>query len=482
MRPFEFITFFILIIAAAMLLLSHKLSLAPRNRVTLLRSFALLPIIAMFAQWLIYGSRWQFLPAYALAVLVGVGLLAKSRSQTVSTNWLDRRSIKISITAILSLGLVLALVLPLIFPIPVLSAPTGKYLVGTAQFYLKDDSRTEIYTDDPNGKRELMMQIWYPAKSVAGAQPMRWLDRLDIAGPIIARRLNLPSFVLSHADQTDTQSYINAPIADDIAQFPIIVYSHGWTGFRTINLDQSQELASHGYVVIALDHSYAAMITVFPDGRVAALKPEILPPNNSPDFNARFMRLVNVFADDVQFALDQLTLTNNGQPNAQLKADWLKGRLDMGRIGLMGHSTGGAAIVRVCILDARCKAGFGQDVATNGVSDDVLTKGLQQPFFVMWSQDWRGNSHFQRFTTLLNTTKNPLFRAVVSGSKHYDFVMISLLSPLASTLGLKGPIDGRRMMSINNAYLLAYFDQFLRSASANSVTGLSQYPEVSFER
>ena len=479
MRPFEFLQLALTIFTAGGAILSRRIpALRPWLRYVAAAMSLTIPL-----QLLIEGYRWQNVLTYLCAIIAAFLAWRQSRSSQANPSHTGHKAIATVGGAILSLLLIISTALPILFPVPVMPKPSGKYAIGTASFYLKDPSRDEIYTDDPNDKRQIMMQIWYPAKSTAGAQPAKWLDRLDIAGPIIAQRLNLPSFVLDHANLTQSNSFLNTPIIDDSATLPVVVYSHGWTGFRTVNMNQSEDLASHGYIVVSIDHSYGSMITVFPDGSVAPLKASILPPDGSPDFTPKFTQLVGVYAADVQFVLDQLALLNQGDAKAQAVAPWLKGRLDLSRLGLMGHSTGGAAITRVCATDARCKAGFGMDVAATGLTSDITAKGFQQPFFALWSEQWRGNNSDKLFALMFTQAKNPIYRAYISGAKHYDFIMISLLSPLASTLGLKGPINGERMMRLNDDYLLAFFDQHLRGSTSPLLAAASPlYPEVAFEK
>ncbi|KPV48706.1 hypothetical protein SE17_36620, partial [Kouleothrix aurantiaca] len=77
----------------------------------------------------------------------------------------------------------------------------------------------------------------------------------------------------------------------------------------------------------------------------------------------------------------------------------------------------------------------------------------------------------------------PGYRMTIRGTKHYDFTMLPLLSPLAPALGLKGPLNGERTIQIITSYLLAFFDHHLKAMPAPLLDGPStEYPEVTFER
>ena len=121
-----------------------------------------------------------------------------------------------------------------------------------------------------------MIQVWYPADPDPEAEPGPWTDDIDQIGPANAERLGFPSFVLDHLALAKTNSYPEAPLSGAVEQYPVIVYSHGWTGFRTVNVDQSEALASHGYVVVSVDLTYGSIMTVFPDGRAVGVDDDAL--------------------------------------------------------------------------------------------------------------------------------------------------------------------------------------------------------------
>jgi predicted dienelactone hydrolase len=131
-----------------------------------------------------------------------------------------------------------------------------------------DTTRAETYSSDPNAKRELMVQIWYPAQPTIDVKTIPFLDNFDVALPAFANFLKLPAFALDHLRLVRTHTYGDAPIRNDGAPYSIVIHSHGYTGYRTASFNQMEALASSGYIAIAIDHPYAAAFTVFSDGRV----------------------------------------------------------------------------------------------------------------------------------------------------------------------------------------------------------------------
>ena len=97
------------------------------------------------------------------------------------------------------------------------------------------------------------------------------MENAEIFAPAIATYIDLPSFFLDHLTLTDIPAYTNADVASSDRLFPIIFFSHGWNGFNSQNAGQALELASRGYVVVGMQHTYGAVTTVFPDGTIAPM-------------------------------------------------------------------------------------------------------------------------------------------------------------------------------------------------------------------
>lgn len=287
----------------------------------------------------------------------------------------------------------------------------------------------------------------------------------------------MPSFFLNHLSLVTTPAYLDAPIAKQEEGFPVIVFSHGWNGFEAQNTAQAIELASHGYVVVALNHPYGAMVTVFPDGEIAHNNPSALPagaPDDEYEIAAR--KLVDQWAGDIAFTLDIL-----GMRNSDIRGSFFSA-FDLNRIGVFGHSTGGGAAVEFCGRNPRCKAVVGLDPFMRPVSLEVLENGLSQPSFFMFSQVWADDIESRNnelFFPFYEQAQHPLGVVSIQGTRHYDFTDLPMLSPIAPQLGLKGPINGREMVKIMNSYLVAFFEQTLRGKATDLLDNpSSEFPEI----
>ena len=435
----------------------------------------ILAALAGVAHLIMEGYRWQMVPLYALVTTLAVGCAVQLITRRLPTTRVKGRALvlrTVGLACLLAFGAA-----PVLFPVPVLPEPGGPHRIGTVSFQWTDPARLEAYTAAPDDQRTIMVQVWYPATPAKDAKTAPWMNRLDVAGPVIAGYLNLPSFFLDHAALVQTHSYADAPADGAEAAYPVVIYSHGWNGFRTINVNESEALASQGYIAVAVDHTYGAMVTVFGDGQVALNNPAALPDRDvvgPAEYTRATQQLEATYAGDLEFALDQLARVNSGEI-----AGPLTGKLDLSRVGVYGHSTGGGATVVFCAADDRCDAAFGQDPWVGPVPDDVIAAGLRQPFLAMMSETWSTGENTARLDTLQAAGAGDNYRLVIAGTKHYDFTLLPLLTPLAPALGLKGPLSAERVLPITTNYLVAFFDYYLKGTGAVALAG---YPEVSFEQ
>lgn len=443
--------------------------LVRRTRPHWLISFPIAGVLFIAIHLFVEGYRWQMVPAYGLTA---VFLLLALRWRTTKSAppryaWL---------ASLLGLLIwVLAFALPVAMPVPRLPDPTGPYAIGTFTTYLVDSQRLETYTEDPNDNRELMVQVWYPAANRDG-ETAQYMPDLDVAGPVIAEQFDLPTFLLNHINLTKLDVWQDVPPADNSAPFPVIIFSHGLTGMRMQNTVMVRELVSHGYIVAAIDHSYANAITIFPDGRVFIYDPSrIFPSGESNPVEAN--PLIQVWAKDIAFLLDEMAGWN--QDTGHL----LNGRFDLDHIGIFGHSTGGGAMMEFCLQDTRCKAGVGLDGWLLPVSSNLLSQPASQPFMFISTPRWLGPDNQELGYNIFNSLSHDGYALTLANTAHYDFTDLPLLSPLTPQLGLSGNINSNVSLGIQNEYLLAFFDHYLKEEPAPMLTEApSPYPELTIER
>jgi hypothetical protein len=441
----------------------------------LFKSIPVLPAIAVMLsvlQIFVGGYRWQMVPAYVLAILLfAFGMLRPPLHQKTGL----RRWVPVGL-ALLALGLAAAL--PALLPVPRLDDPGGPFGVGTTTLYLVDGNRQDPYAPETGQARELMLQIWYPADPGTGKGQAPWMESAELVAPAIAEWLNLPSFFLDHLALAVSPAELEAALPAGTDRYPVILFSHGYGGFRAQNSNQAIELASRGYIVAAVEHTYGSVVTVFPDGRIARHNPDTLPEGLSEPDSLKASRLLgDQWAEDLRFTLDTLEQLDRGMNGSRFA-----GRLDLQRIAAMGHSTGGGAAIEFCRRDVRCKAVFGMDPYMKPAAETTLDNGLAKPGLYLFSESWSSSRDMQAFDRFYYSSSGEAARGTIAGTAHYDFSDLPLLSPLAPAIGLKGPIPGPRVVEIINTLSLAFFDQVLLARPSEILQGTADpFPELDLE-
>ncbi len=429
-------------------------------------------VILMILHLFFEGYRWQMLPAYVLVLLLFLITLPRLRVNSPQEKSWSAWSIAGSV-----LGLLLwlaTLALPYLLPVPQLPAVTGPYAIGTRTFHLIDESRGEIYTDDPADKREIMVQVWYPAEQDAQGEPAVYFEDLDVMGPVVAERLGLPTYLLDHVNLANLDAQKDVPVLTANAPYPVLLFSHGLRSVRAQNTAMVRELVSHGFVVATIDHTYGNALVVFPDGRTALYDPDVLSGEGEPPHTSN--TLVGVWAEDMSAVLDQLTTWNETPEHG------FGSRLDLSRVGALGHSTGGGAAVEFCGVDERCRAGVGLDAWLVPVSEEIVAAGLRQPFLFLRADQWEYEDAEQNDAyaeALLGGMSETGYLATIEGAVHYDFSDLPLFSPLTEQLNLSSDMNGDYVVEMMNRMTTAFFRQVLKGEGEHLVHETMIYPEIS---
>jgi predicted dienelactone hydrolase len=487
MRPIETL----LLLSHFMALVALVIPLPAHGR--RLRHLALVPLPVASGQLLLEGPRWQLVPAYALSALfVVVALLGRRSARRSANRWVKRLGVVLG-----ALALTISIGLPEAIPVFRLPEPTGPFDVGTLTYHWADAKRPEVFTADPHDLRELMVQVWYPSAAAPSSPRAPYIDDAEIVAPALAQFIRLPGFALDHLRYVASNAIPAGRVADGQARYPVLLFQEGLGGYRQMSSFQVEELASHGYIVAAIDQPYVASAVVYSDGRVRRYDPRMDPPYFKPDYDPNVDPSHSAFLDahlrylagDASFTLDRLTALNQDDPNGVLT-----GRLDLERIGLFGHSLGGIVGAEACRLETRLRACLLEDAF---MPASVVRDGLTQP--TMWitrdaetmrlerelAGGWPEPAITEHLTTMravYESLPSDGYYVQVPGMFHVDMNDAPLLSPLAPQLGLSGPIGGERAHQIVNGYSVAFFDRYLKGDAEALADGLAdRYPEVRFE-
>jgi hypothetical protein len=398
--------------------------------------------------------------------------------------------------------LAMLVVLPLVLPVWQFPRPTGAYGIGTLSYHWVDFSRAEIFGDAPIARRELVVQVWYPATEVPSYPRAPYMTDADAVTAAFARIHHLPTVLFKHFKQVTTHAMLSVPVARDKLSYPVLLFLEGATGFRQMSTFQVEELVSHGYIVVAIDQPGVAANVVFSDGRQAVgltveqfqvtVSPSYRAGKAAPLLNGRPLpggSIVPYLVDDVGFTLDQLTVLNRADPNGILT-----GRMDLQQTGAFGLSLGGIVVGEACLRDPRLRACLMMD---SPMSTRVVSDGLRQPSMWItrdassmrleqqraggWPED-EIQAHQSTMRAAYQNLGAAGYFVQIAGLFHSNLTDLPNWLPLASQLNLAGPISGHRAHDIVNAYTLAFFDRHLSGKPTPLLDGAVQkYPEVTLE-
>lgn len=376
-----------------------------------------------------------------------------------------------------------------------LPTPTGSFPVGRA-IYDWADGAPDSLAPVPGATRELLVWIWYPAApapSNAAADdylplPMRTAaERARGAQGLPA--LLMDKFLTRDLSKVHAHSMRNAQVATQQRSYPVVVMRGGASAGVTNYSTLAEDLASHGYVVVGFDAPYRTNFVAFPSGRTAARTDDNNPERmvGAPDSARRMTRLMAAWTGDIAFVLDLLQRINNSAADTANGAGRFAGRLDLSRVGVFGHSLGGAAAAQFCHDDSRCAAGIDVDGAPLG---SVIRDGIPRPFMFLMS-DHGGSSDPGSREILANIQSiydrlppHGRMRIAIRGANHFLFsddgalLKSQIVLRLLRLFGVIG-IEGRRQLAVTTYCVHTFFDSYLTAAGAKPFSISSPlYPEI----
>jgi dienelactone hydrolase len=367
-----------------------------------------------------------------------------------------------------------------------LPTPTGPFAVGRATYDWTDDANLDTLAPVPGTKRELLVWIWYPSAPGQSTVPDNYLppplaaDVEHDLGPLLGGLLT------RDLSKVHAHSIRNSDVSPQQRSYPVVIMRAGASSEVWNYSTLAEDLASHGYVVVGFDAPYRTSVVVFPDGRVMRRAPENNPElcegQAQPQLARCVNRVLSAWTADIAFVLDRLE-----QWNASDASGKFRGRLDMTRVGVFGHSFGGATAAQFCHDDSRCKAAIDIDGQPFG---SVIQAGLHQPFMFLMS-DHNGESDPEGSQIMANIQSiydrlPPDGRLLIAihGANHFLFsddgalLKSHIVMRTLRALDIVG-IDGRRQLAVTVYCVHAFFDHYLKTSSASPLNLFSPlYREI----
>ena len=440
-----------------------------------------LSVVLCAVSLLCEGYRNHMIPAYVLALLFFAIDVAHHYARPRKVN----KGFKIVGIVLLSLFVLVSAASPALFPVVKMPEPDGPHLVGTEYMSFSDAARKGIFTasDQP---RDIGVQVWYPTDDIKGKKAANMLPNRK-ASEYLAQSMLMPN-LFDHLSLVKTHSYLDAALSGKESSYPVVLFSGGYGGFNGQNVVLMEALASRGYVVFGVSHPYEDFASTYPGGilirfnaeQATRLQHELLDiskryggDTSSADFekyqvqNAKVSNeSIHIWSDDMKFVADEIEKLNSGELQSRFK-----GKLDTARMGIFGHSFGGATAGQACLEDSRFKAFINMDGAPFG---DSVNRVIPQPFMILM-----GDGHQNLIPAGYSPEQKNYAAVTINGAKHMDFTDFSILLPQFKYLGVLGSIDGSKQEAILKDYVTAFFDKHLKGEKAPLIDGgVQKYPEV----
>jgi predicted dienelactone hydrolase len=237
--------------------------------------------------------------------------------------------------------------------------------------------------------------------------------------------------------------------------WPVVLFSPGFGIGRELYTGLIEDLASHGYVVVAIDHPHDANIVQFPDGHVVV-----------PSSQMDILAALSVRVADTRFVLTELVRLD--------KSGFFASRFDLGHVGMFGHSLGGATAASTMLVDPRIDAGADLDGLLFGGARAVVTS---RPFMLMSAEP--GFAADPNRAGFWSRLRGPHYAVDIKDARHFAFSDLAFLAPqliranpsVGQAIRARvGNVDGSATLAAERAYLLAFFDRFLRGVDQPLLT------------
>lgn len=323
----------------------------------------------------------------------------------------------------------------------------GPYSIQTVSYTWTDSQRSEEFTKEADN-RKITVQFWYP---VEGKEES----------------------------------------LEDEGQFPLIIFSHGAFGIRKSNYSTYMQLASHGYVVCSMDHTYHSFITMQTDGKIIpcnkAFMENAMTISNQEDSLEKYEMIQSwqkLRVEDMTFCLKQIKervlAKQQGIMENDIEAEENKETInsevfkliDLDHIGLMGHSLGGSTaaevgrygegVKAVAVIDGTM---LGEEI---GFEDgkEIIT---DEPYPVPILNFYNGESYkeiekcIERYpNSMASKSQKDAYEIVITNAGHMNFTDLPMISPVLAKILGTGEIEPKACMSYVNQTILEFFDGYLK--------------------
>jgi len=217
-----------------------------------LEAFSFAALLLAVLTLALEDARWQLAPWQILAFAVAGAAAVRRWRPGRSRRW--RRVIARSL---LVAGLAAGGVVLLMAFVPALPEPTGPHKVGSEIFRWTDSQRPETLTANASDHRQVIVQAWYPSDASTG----RAVPYFEAQGRLPGAIGGMPSFMFGSFGDIATHATLGVPISTARKTWPVLLFSPGLSLPREMYTALCADLASRGYVVVALSEPYESAVS-----------------------------------------------------------------------------------------------------------------------------------------------------------------------------------------------------------------------------
>jgi dienelactone hydrolase len=357
----------------------------------------------------------------------------------------------------------------------ILQKPSGMHAIGSSIYEVIDETRTETFSDDPTVKRKLVIELFYPAKENVHARYVVYAEDIMQEWVLGLYQSGFPVHDIVELQKQLTHTIKDAQIKKEHKPYPVILFSHGYAGLRSSYTSYYEELASHGYIVVAISHTYFSKVTKFPDGTLI--------PAHYANAGQQHMETEEkscaqqtIWLDDVKAVLSYLETIHQDSSHPFFQA------FDFQNCGMIGHSFGGSTAMQMCRHDARIKAAINLDGAlygaqpTDPIHKPIMAILCKNSFDACDNNEWHNQFHastqqrYCQFIPMLIEQSEQASLKTIAGARHMAFTDWPLIKELPlykenahllNIEGITGAIDGAAFMHDTKQLIVSFFDDAL---------------------
>lgn len=420
--------------------------------------WALWLLLTVFvAHILLERPRWQLAALYAQVMhLLYVAFIAVP-SETTETTW--------TFVTLSTIGILLSSALACLMPIAKFPELTGRFQsVGVVHTFVPTAGGS---SDHQHAHPEIGITVFYPSALAAptrsGAQ---FLDPNTLTA--FSRIMRAPGPFFGHLALAKIRAVNDLPIATASAttsipsKFPVIVFSHGLSGVAGTYAMQASDLASHGYIVVTPTHNDgSACLAELSNGHAINYVDGVY---GEPETVAIREKQLQVRIEEVIRLIEMIGEADekDGEGSKLPFAN----RLDSTRIGLVGHSFGGATVLGTAARNGvRIQGIVSHDVWLDPVPQNVLDAGLKNiPALHTLSEQWyKWTSAKDRTIQFAKESGESTQVISFPGTAHSNYSDVPLFAQVISRkLKQIGPKDFRQTMNNINKAQTEFLDKHIK--------------------